>query len=242
MKPLMTHIVAGYPDIAISARVLKYMISQNISTIEIQIPFSDPAADGPVLMQANEASVLNGNGRDDVLKLIKSVDFKQTSCFIMCYYQSLFYKNPVAYIREAIEAGCQGFIVPDLPFDSPDCEKLLKEIPELSTLLIPVISPDIDKDRLKLLSQMLNPKLIYVTARKGITGTATDFDQHLDRTCQQLRSVFPDASLAVGFGIKTKEDVQKVLQVADLAVIGSALTVALTESEATFHRIVRSLL
>lgn len=242
MKPLMTHIVAGYPNLPTSARVLEYMISQNISAIEIQIPFSDPAADGPVLMQANEASVLAGNGRNDVLKLIRNVDFKQTTCLIMCYYQSLFYKDPAAYIHNAVKAGCRGFIVPDLPFDSPDVKKLLVDIPALNRLLIPVVSPGINKDRLKLLSQTFSPAIIYVTARKGITGGNTHFDESLTATCQLLRAFFPKATLAIGFGITSKEDIQKVLRIADLAVVGSALTVALNESEQAFYKKVTSLL
>lgn len=242
MNPLMTHIVAGYPTIATSKRLLNYMVSQNVAAIELQIPFSDPAADGTILMHANEAAAKQGTGRNEVLGLIDSVDFKQTKCLIMCYYQSLFYQAPAQYIQQAISKGCQGFIVPDLPFDAPDIDELLAQVPSLRTQFIPVLSPGISQARLALLAQKFQPEIIYLTARKGITGAKTSFSSSFTTTCRQVRATFPNAQLAVGFGITSKGDVKKVLAHADIAVVGSALTTALNTSENDFYKKVQSLL
>src|SRR5690606_30175530 len=140
--------------------------------------------------------------RQDVLELLQTTDFQQTEVFLMCYYQSLFYTDAVAFITQAITAGCKGFIIPDLPFDSPDMNTLLKKIPTLKQLLVPVVSPGMSILRLQQLQQALKPSLIYVTTRSGVTGTNTDFGDELSNTIQKLRKLFPNAKLAIGFGIK----------------------------------------
>src|SRR5690606_25681776 len=131
MKSLMTHVVAGYPTLDDTRHILTAMVQHRVWAIEIQIPFSDPLADGPVLMHANDRAVQQAITRDHALELIRDIDFRQTHVFIMCYYQSLFHKNPSKFITDAVAAGCHGFIVPDLPFDSPDLQRFLKNIPEL---------------------------------------------------------------------------------------------------------------
>ena len=211
MKPFMTHIVAGYPNIETSKQMLEFMIAEKVSAIEIQIPFSDPSADGPILMRANEHAVNHGNGRNQVLELIESVDFKDTTCLIMCYYQSLFYSDTADFIRQAIDKGCDGFIVPDLPFDSLDMHSLIADNPDLKTRIIPVVSPGISRERLNLLSQTLAPEIIYLTARPGTTGLDTAFSDSLRRTSKEINQAFPDAKLAIGFGIKSSADARQVL-------------------------------
>ena len=241
MKPLMTHVVAGYPNLEATRSILAIMIQHNVHAIEIQIPFSDPLADGSVLMQANSQSLQQQTTRQDVLELLQTTDFQQTEVFLMCYYQSLFYTDAVAFITQAITAGCKGFIIPDLPFDSPDMNTLLKKIPTLKQLLVPVVSPGMSILRLQQLQQALKPSLIYVTTRSGVTGTNTDFGDELSNTIQKLRKLFPNAKLAIGFGIKNNRDSNTALKYGDLAVVGSALTEAYTLSPTAFKQLLASL-
>lgn len=241
MKPLMTHVVAGYPDIQATRQILNAMIRHKVEAIEIQIPFSDPLADGAVLMQANAVALQQQITRQDVLELLQTTNFQQTQVFIMCYYQSLFHQDTTKFIAQAITAGCKGFIIPDLPFDSPDMHSLLQKIPSLRQLSIPVISPKISKARLNTLQKTLEPSLIYVTTRSGITGSAADFSKELLYTTQQLQTLFPSAKLAIGFGIKNANDCSTALKYGDLAVIGSALAKAYQRSPTTFKRLLLSL-
>lgn len=230
MKPLMTHIVAGYPNMQASREILEFMVGANVQAIEIQIPFSDPIADGPVLMRANDCAVKTGTQRQDVLELLCNVNFGKTDVYIMCYYQSLFYSDAATFISKAIAAGCKGFIIPDLPFDSPDMHKLLAELPVLRQSMVPVVSPGVSNVRLQLLKQVLEPKLVYVTARKGITGSDTQFGGELQELTYALRQLFPNSQLAIGFGIKNHQDVKHALRFGDRAVVGSALTAAYENS------------
>lgn len=241
MKPFMTHVVAGYPNLEATRSILATMIQHKVHAIEIQIPFSDPLADGSVLMQANSQALQEQTTRQDVLEILQTTDFQQTEVFIMCYYQSLFHGNAAAFITQAIAAGCKGFIIPDLPFDSPDMHTLLQKIPKLKQLIIPVVSPGMSHLRLRQLRQTLKPSLIYVTARSGVTGANTDFGDTLSNTTQELRKLFPDTKLAIGFGIKNSHDSNTALKYGDLAVVGSALAEAYKLSPTAFKQLLTSL-
>jgi len=50
---LMTHLVLGYPSLAVNREVIARMAAAGVDCIELQIPFSEPMADGPVIVRAN---------------------------------------------------------------------------------------------------------------------------------------------------------------------------------------------
>jgi tryptophan synthase alpha chain len=227
VKKLMTHVVVGAPNLQITKRMVREMTNRNIAAVELQIPFSDPIADGPVLMSANDQAVKNGISIDTVLGLVST---GPTKSYLMSYLQPILHYGPSAFFRQALEAGCAGFIIPDLPYDAPETKTFIDEVPELRHTLIPVLSPRMAQFRLDRLFKILKPELIYLTARHGITGERTDFSKDLSETIKRIRAL-TDAKIAVGFGIQTPADVRAVLHQADLAVVGSALTKALSVSE-----------
>ncbi len=226
MKRLMAHVVAGNPDLATTRQLIRQMVDRQIAAIEIQIPFSDPIADGPVLMAANDHAVQNGISVDETIRLIQK---GQTKCYIMSYLQPILHYGPQKFFAKAFAAGCAGFIIPDLPFDAPETKTFVAELPDLRHTLVPVLSPGMSEDRLNALFKTLEPNLIYLTARQGITGEHTLLTKDLEKTIKQIRR-HSKAPLAVGFGIQTSADVQAVLKLADLAVVGSVLTKALSQS------------
>ena len=50
---LMTHIVLGYPSLDDSFKIVEAMVEAGVDLMELQIPFSEPIADGPVILRAN---------------------------------------------------------------------------------------------------------------------------------------------------------------------------------------------
>lgn len=241
MKPLMTHVVAGYPTLLDTKVILESMIKNNVYAIEIQIPFSDPLADGPILMKANSRAVDQHITRQHVLQLLQTTNFQQSKPFIMCYYQSLFFNNSVEFTKNAVAVGCKGFIVPDLPFDSPDMQQLLQKNPALRQLFIPVISPGTSLIRLQSLQKVLKPDLIYITTHKGITGTSTQLGDDLPQLINTVKQLFPSSQVALGFGIKNNHDVVAALRYGHLAVVGSALAAAYKKSPKALHNLLISL-
>lgn len=227
MKKLMTHVVVGSPTLQVTRRLIREMTSRKVAAIELQIPFSDPIADGPVLMEANDRAVKSGVSIKEALSLVGS---GQTKFYLMSYLQPILHYGPAAFFDQALQAGCAGFIIPDLPFDAPETKQFIATGPELRHKLIPVLSSGMTRNRLKQLFTILSPELVYLTARHGITGERTEFSPDLTATIKIVRTL-TDAQLAVGFGIQTPADVRAVLKQADIAVVGSALTQALTISE-----------
>lgn len=241
MTRLMTHLVVGNPSMALTKRFINEMIAREVSAIELQIPFSDPIADGPVLMKANDNAVGNGVSVDETLKLLSSLTVHKTKIYIMSYLQPILSYGASKFFEKAIELGCKGFIIPDLPFDAPEMISFITEEPSLKQLIVPVLSPEMHITRISEVFEALEPNLVYVTARHGITGDRTEsVTKHLIALIGHVRSQC-DARVAVGFGIQTANDVKNVLEIADLAVVGSALTSAQNESEAAAVKLLTSL-
>ncbi len=235
MKRLMTHVVVGNPTLAATQRLIDAMIRRQVTAIELQIPFSDPIADGPVLMAANDVAVAGGISVAETLDVLRASTGTGTKIYIMSYLQPILHYGPQKFFRAALDAGCSGFIIPDLPHDAPEMDVFVKAIPQLRQVMVPVLSPGMDAERLRAIFQTLQPRLVYLTARQGITGERTAFDNHLQKTIKTIRTR-TNAQIAVGFGIQKPADVRAVLRIADLAVAGSVLTAALAESEATALR------
>ena len=57
---LMTHLVLGYPSLEINRQVIRQMAENGVDCIELQIPFSEPMADGPVILKANQDALKSG--------------------------------------------------------------------------------------------------------------------------------------------------------------------------------------
>jgi tryptophan synthase alpha chain len=241
MNRLMTHVVVGYPDLATTKRLIRAMTRRKVAAIELQIPFSDPIADGPVLMRANDVAVAQGISVEDTLKLLATIKKQDTKIYIMTYLQPVMHYGPKIFFQKALAAGCNGFIIPDLPFDAPETEDFITDNSELRHALVPVLSPGMPEDRLKAVFKTLEPGLVYLTARHGITGDRTHFGSHLNQTVQTIHRL-SKAELAIGFGIQTPADVRQVLGLADLAIVGSALTDVLDRSEHDALRLLSVLL
>ncbi len=230
MNKLMTHVVVGYPDMETTKKLLHHMIEAKVASIELQIPFSDPLADGPKLMAANDIAVNNGISVQETLDIINECDSKNTKIFIMSYLQPIISFGAKEFFRKAEEAGCEGYILPDLPFDAPDMHEFININKSLSSKIIPVLSPWMLSSRLKSIFSKLSPETVYITARAGITGDHTnEYSSDLKQLIMGVRKL-SDAKLAVGFGIQTTEDVKSILKIADLAVVGSAVTSELESS------------
>ena len=113
---LMTHIVLGYPSFDDSLRIIEAMVDAGVDLMELQIPFSEPNADGPVIVRANQRALREGATVKDCLKLVKKVTRTFDIPFlIMSYYNILYQYGIERFAAEMKNSGMQGAIVPDLP-------------------------------------------------------------------------------------------------------------------------------
>lgn len=113
---LMTHLVLGYPSFEVNREVIRQMVDNGVDLIEMQIPFSEPVADGPMILKANQDSITAGTKVKDCLDFAAEITSTHNIPFLfMTYYNIMFKYGLEAFCRKAAEIGIQGFIVPDIP-------------------------------------------------------------------------------------------------------------------------------
>jgi tryptophan synthase alpha chain len=220
---LMTHVVAGYPTKAQCIELLLGMQEAGVSIIEVQIPFSDPSADGPVIMKANDTALENGTTIQDCFDMLAQARTQglKVPLYIMSYANKVMSFGIEGFCSQAQKIGVNGLIIPDLPCGTSDHEALLGVCSARNLDLVPVASPGTLVSRLSEY-KLETHELIYVTSTQGITGKELTIKQELLDLIEIIRSK-TNGQIALGFGIRNLPDVQQALEVADFAVIGSAV-------------------
>ena len=219
---LMTHVVIGYPTLEITINIVKTMAEKGVDFVELQIPFSDPLADGPTIMRASERSLENGTKVKDAFKAMEYLSSHVSiPLLFMAYYNTVFKYGVEKFCRDSQSTGASGLIVPDMSIDEENEEHFLASCRKYKLHNIQVISPVSTDDRLKKNSAVANG-FIYCTARQGITGASDQLDPNLTSYLQRLRKYF-SIPIAVGFGISKKEHIKMLAPIVDIAVVGSAI-------------------
>ena len=215
---LMTHIVIGYPSLQESYSIVETMVAAGVDIMELQIPFSEPIADGPVILKANQEALTAGIRVEDCMEFGARVTRKFDIPFLfMTYYNILFQYGIARFARTAAQNGLQGAIVPDLPPE--EGSDYLEAMHQNGLAPIFIYAPTTSQARMRMIAQHAKG-LIYCVARKGVTGDTTEFSNALQSylaCCQKAA----DLPLALGFGVKSKADVDFLRGKADIAVIGT---------------------
>jgi tryptophan synthase alpha chain len=215
---LMTHLVLGYPSFEDSFKIIEAMVGAGVDLMELQIPFSEPIADGPVILRANQKALESGATVEKSLDLAKKVaESFDIPFLIMTYYNILFKYGTDRFVAEMADRNLKGAIIPDLPPE--EGEEYLKAMEKFSMAPILIYSPTTPFERMKYLANFARG-FIYCVARKGVTGQDTNFSEELVSYLSRCRNA-TDLPLAVGFGVKQKEDVDFLKGKADIAVIGT---------------------
>lgn len=215
---LMTHIVVGYPNLQRSRELVDTMVAAGVDLIELQIPFSEPMADGPVILKANQTALKNGTKVADCFEFARDASKRHATPFLfMTYYNILHRLGLSAFAERARDAGVQGVIVPDCPLEEgAPCREALSA---RGVAPIQLFSPQTSDERLRQLGGVADG-LVYVVTRKGVTGNTTAFSAEMNAylaRCREATSV----PLAAGFGITSKSDVDFLVGKVDVAVVGS---------------------
>jgi len=219
---VMTHVIVGYPTLQATEDLVITMAENGADFIELQIPFSDPVADGPVILKASQEALDNGVETKDVFILAKNLRKKgvKIPLIIMTYANIVMAQGIENFVEKSKNSEIDAFIIPDLLFDTPEG----KQIYELSTKnnieMIPLYAPTMKKKRYEFLSQY-SQNLLYAVSRTGVTGTkgfSNDIDEYLNTIKKST-----NARIALGFGIQSHKQIHDLKGVVDIAVIGSHL-------------------
>lgn len=216
---LMSHLVLGYPSLEENERVIDAMVSAGVELMELQFPFSEPTADGPVIARANQAALDRGfKVREGLEFLARTTRRHPIPFLVMTYYNILFAYGVEAFIGAAATAGAKGLIIPDLPVQ--EAESAMGACQAAGMDWIQLMTPTSDDQRLALIGDQARG-FVYCVARKGVTGKETDFSDPVGHFIQRCRRA-TNLPLAVGFGVKSPADVAFLQGKAEIAVVGTA--------------------
>lgn len=215
---LMTHIVMGYPSFEDSMNIVEQMVEAGVDLMELQIPFSEPMADGPVILKANQKSIENGSSVKKCFEFAKKAAKTFDIPFLFMSYANILYKFGMEKFSDQMAGmNLKGAIVPDIPPE--EGKEYISAMGKNQLCPIFIYSPETSDERMKYIANYAKG-FVYCVARKGVTGKDTQFSNELGTYLQRCRKA-TDLPLAVGFGVKNKTDVDYLKGKADIAVIGS---------------------
>lgn len=219
-KALIAYVMAGDPSLQVTEQLVVELEQAGADIIELGVPFSDPIADGPVIQQAAERALRSGTSLRAILSMIAGLrDKTQIPLVLMAYYNSIHSFGPERFCHEAVQAGIDGLILPDMP---PDESSPLKGPAAAAGLpLIFLLAPTSTAERRTFVARQSHGFVYYVSLT-GITGAKLVNLADVSKNVEKIRKV-TDVPIAVGFGVATPEDAAKVAAIADGVIVGSAI-------------------
>ena len=219
---LMTHVIVGYPTVESTIEIVKAMEEEGVDMVELQIPFSDPLADGPTIMKACEEALAQGVKVSNAFTVARALKSQVSIPLIfMAYYNTVLQYGVEKFCKQASLSGISGVIVPDMPLEEEGEEHFFESCKKHNLYNIRVISPVTTDVRLRLNSKYAQG-FVYCSSRQGTTGAKDTLNSTLVTYLNRVHKYF-SCPIAVGFGISKKQHLMSLKGHADIAVIGSAV-------------------
>jgi len=223
---LVAFLTAGYPD---RARFREHLadVAAEADVVEIGVPFSDPMADGVTIQRSSDAALRAGVSLTWILEELQLMSPVAAPLLLMSYLNPLLAFGLERLARRAVGAGVCGFIVPDLPLDESDEFRTVLAPHNLA--LVQMVTPVTPNDRLVRLATASQGFVYAVT----VTGTTGRNLAAADDVAAYLKRVRAAATVPVcaGFGIRSREQVDRLRGQVDGVIVGSALVEVLERGE-----------
>lgn len=225
---LVAFVTAGDPNADLSAEILTGLPAAGADIIELGMPFTDPMADGPAIELASGRALAAGQNMVRTLAMVaafRATD-NETPIVLMGYYNPIHAYGPAKFATDAGSAGVDGLIIVDLP---PEEEAEFSEPARAAGMdMIRLVAPTTTDERIATLVEKASGFVYYVSVR-GITGTSSAAASDIASNVARIRKQ-TDLPIAVGFGIRTPAQAADVAQVADAAVVGTAIVEQVAEA------------
>lgn len=218
-KAFIPFITCGDPDLETTAAAVRAAAENGADLIELGIPFSDPTAEGPVIQGANLQALRGGVTTDKIFGLVRDLrsDVKVPMVF-MTYANVVFSYGAERFISLCRDAGIDGLILPDLPFEEKDEFQSVCHQNEVD--LISLIAPT-SENRIAMIAREAEG-FLYIVSSLGVTGARSEIKTDLASIVEVVRQN-TDIPCAIGFGISTPEQARKMADLSDGAIVGSAI-------------------
>ncbi|WP_413532770.1 tryptophan synthase subunit alpha [Empedobacter brevis] len=227
---------AGYPNLADTPVILKELDKNKVDIIEVGIPYSDPLADGPTIQATSEKALANGMTLDILFKQLNSVKNEiYAPIVLMGYYNQVMTFGLEKFLQNCEESGVSGLILPDMPYEIylSEHKELFEKYNQKVTFLI---TPLTTEKRIKEINDATSG-FVYIVSSSATTGaTTSNYNEEFLSNIKNLGLTKPHQ---IGFGISTKEDVEKAWEFANGAIIGSAFLRVLEKSDGNFSSAIK---
>lgn len=218
-KAFIAFITCGDPDLATTAACVRSAVENGADLIELGIPFSDPTAEGPVIQGANLRALTGGVTTDNIFDMVRELrkDVSVPMVF-MTYANVVFSYGAERFFEACSKTGMDGVILPDLPYEEK--EEFLPVSRKHGVDLISLIAPT-SENRIAMIAKEAEG-FLYIVSSLGVTGTRSEIKTDLKSIVDVVRQN-TDIPCAIGFGISTPEQAQKMAGISDGAIVGSAI-------------------
>lgn len=227
-KAFIAYIMAGDGGLDKLAFQIKTLEEAGVDLIEIGIPFSDPAADGPVIQRAGiRALEHNVSLRDILQKLTEIKDEINVPYVLMTYYNPIFNYGLEQFAKDASAANVSGIIVPDVPLEEEAELKTALNDTEISIIRLATLTTSDDR-----LDKILDEAegFIYAVTVNGVTGKQTGYSQEVFDNLKRLKTK-SKIPVCAGFGINSADAAAALGEHCDGVIVGSAIVEMFTNKE-----------
>lgn len=215
------YITAGDPSLDTTLKLVFALEQAGADIVELGVPFTDPIADGPTNQRAAERALAAGTTLADVLALVRRLRCRsELPVLLFTYYNPVHAYSLPRFAVDAAAAGVDGVLFTDVPVEEarPAAEALRR----VGIDLVLLVAPTSTRERIKATAKLATG-FLYVVAQTGVTGARAALAEKLLEERVRLVRKLSRAKIAVGFGISTPEQVQRVARMADGVVVGSAI-------------------
>ncbi|GIF68016.1 tryptophan synthase alpha chain [Asanoa ishikariensis] len=211
---------AGFPTVDGSIAAMKAMVESGVDVIELEIPYSDPVMDGPVIQKASDIALANGVRVADTMKIVEAVAATGAPVVTMTYWNPIEQYGVDRFARDYAAAGGTGLITPDLIPDEAHDWLAASDAHGLDRTFL--VSPSSTDARLAMTLAHCRG-FVYATALMGVTGAREQTSTAAPTLVARIRAVNPDLPVGVGLGVRDGAQAAEVGSFADGVIVGSAL-------------------
>ena len=223
---LMPFITAGYPTTDATLATLPELQAAGASMVEIGFPFSDPVADGPTIQESYTKVLSAGLQLKDIFRTVKQARPTVTIPLVgMVSFSIVFRYGLDRFCGEALEAGINGLIIPDLP--PPEAQAVCGKVNAAGLDTVLLVAPTTTPRRRKEIADLCTGFIYYLSV-SGITGERKELPPDIQENLTNLRSV-TDKPICVGFGISQPQHVKQLAPYADGAIVGAGFVRRMTQ-------------
>ena len=223
---LVAFLTAGYPS---AARFREHLlaVAAGADVIEIGVPFTDPMADGVTIQRSSQAALKQGVSLKWILGELRAMQRPATPLVLMSYLNPLLQYGYDRLAADAAAAGVCGFIVPDLPFD--EGEELRAALHAQDIALVQMVTPVTTPERMTEVCAA-SEGFVYAVTMTGITGRNVAVPDEVLEYLARVKTA-STAPVCAGFGIRSREQVERFRGYVDGVIVGSALVEVLERGE-----------